>query len=59
MREFAQDIRYEEKMAASIPVNLFLGMLIAMVLVALTLPDVKEENKTFKACYNACEEEEE
>ena len=45
MREFEQDIRHEEKMAASIPVSLFLGILVTMILVALTLPDVKEENK--------------
>ena len=41
MREFEQDIRHEEKMAASIPVSLFLGILVTMILVALTLPDVK------------------
>mgnify|MGYP003635062144 FL=1 len=54
MREFEQDIWHEEKMAASIPVSLFLGILVTMILVALTLPDVKEENKLYKACYNAC-----
>ena len=54
MQGFEQDIWHEEKMAASIPVSLFLGMLIVMILVALTLLDVKEENKLYKACYNAC-----
>ena len=54
MREFNQDREYEEKLISSTPINLFLGMLIVMFIVALTLPSRKEENKIFKACYNTC-----
>ena len=54
MREFNQDREYEEKLTSSTPINLFLGILIVMFIVALTLPSRKEENKLFKACYNAC-----